>query len=199
MLEHFTSFIRNKKMKKKNLPKQVSYVTILETFRNEQDHRRLYYKCQCVCGKIITRRSDYLYYAYIENRTVSCGCLHPNKFTGSKSNGWEGYGQVSGHYIASLKTRAKNKHLEFNITPQYAWEVFQKQNGKCAISGIPLQLAESRRSNQTMTASIDRIDNSKGYVEGNIQWVYIKINYMRHSLSMEEFLELCSTVHNYNS
>lgn len=37
--------------------------------------------------------------------------------------------------------------------------------------------------------SLDRVDSSKGYIRGNIQWVTKRINWMKGDLSMEEFLE----------
>jgi len=47
------------------------------------------------------------------------------------------------------------------------------------------------------TASLDRIDSSKGYVRGNIQWVHIAINFMKHSLPEEEFIRWCCLVAQY--
>ena len=44
------------------------------------------------------------------------------------------------------------------------------------------------------TASFDRIDNSKGYEVGNIQWVHKEINMMRGTLSVDRFIELCEFV-----
>jgi len=44
------------------------------------------------------------------------------------------------------------------------------------------------------TASLDRIDSSKGYIEGNVQWVHRKINMMKQSYTQEEFIELCQAV-----
>ena len=44
------------------------------------------------------------------------------------------------------------------------------------------------------TASLDRIDNSKGYEVGNIQWVHKEINMMRGPLPIDRFIELCGFV-----
>ena len=46
-------------------------------------------------------------------------------------------------------------------------------------------------------ASIDRIDNSKGYVEGNVQWVTYQANVSKHVMSMNELYEFCKKVLNY--
>ncbi len=42
--------------------------------------------------------------------------------------------------------------------------------------------------------SLDRIDNLKGYIEGNVQWVHKRVNVMRNVLSIEEFLSWCEKI-----
>jgi hypothetical protein len=49
-----------------------------------------------------------------------------------------------------------------------------------------------------VTASLDRIDSSKGYVEGNVQWVHKRINIMKNDLSDSEFIEWCRVVSKNN-
>jgi hypothetical protein len=46
------------------------------------------------------------------------------------------------------------------------------------------------------TASLDRIDSNKDYVEGNIQWVHKHLNLMKNILSQEYFINLCNKVSN---
>jgi len=48
------------------------------------------------------------------------------------------------------------------------------------------------------TASVDRIDSSKGYVTGNIQIVHKTVNYMKHTLTQADFLFFCESI-TYNS
>lgn len=38
-------------------------------------------------------------------------------------------------------------------------------------------------------ASVDRIDNTKGYIEGNVQFVCLGFNYMRNSVTLEKAIE----------
>jgi hypothetical protein len=44
------------------------------------------------------------------------------------------------------------------------------------------------------TASLDRIDSSKGYIEGNLQWLHKRINIMKGNMSEKEFLDFCESV-----
>jgi len=47
-----------------------------------------------------------------------------------------------------------------------------------------------------INASLDRIDNSKGYIIDNVQFVHKDINIMRGTLSMERFTDLCNLISN---
>lgn len=67
--------------------------------------------------------------------------------------------------------------------------MFQKQNQICAITGDRIENIED--------ASLDRIDSSKGYIEGNVQWVTYRANVSKHTMSMNELYEFCKKVLNY--
>ena len=54
----------------------------------------------------------------------------------------------------------------------------------CPILGIPFILGE--KGNYEFTPSLDRIDNSKGYVKGNVQVITKKANSMKNSGTPEE-------------
>lgn len=54
-----------------------------------------------------------------------------------------------------------------------------------------MQMSKQREEG---TASLDRIDSSRGYVEGNVQWVHKDVNFMKQALSQERFVELCTLV-----
>lgn len=88
--------------------------------------------------------------------------------------------------------------MEFNISKEYAWNILLQQNFRCTLSGIKLKLtdsaAELKADKESITASIDRIDSSKGYVEGNIQWIHKKLNIMKLDMSQSEFINQCKAV-----
>lgn len=45
-----------------------------------------------------------------------------------------------------------------------------------------------------ISRSIDRIDSSVGYVEGNMQWVHKDVNRMKQEFSESYFIETCRLV-----
>ena len=108
------------------------------------------------------------------------------------------YKDIDGRYWANIQRAAKARKYDFEITLKYIWDLYLKQNKKCAISGLPIQFAYDGKKKQKRTASLDRIDNSKGYIKGNVQWVLYDINLMKHKLSMQELIQLCKVIADYN-
>src|SRR5436305_5698522 len=139
-----------------------NHLTLKEVIIDGKERKRRYWLCQCVCGNTVKRREDFL----LSGRAISCGCKHKYKTKKpSEFIQWSGYGDISGHYFSALKTGAKNRNIEFTITVQEIWELFLKQESKCALSKLPLQFSGQRRIKKGVeqTASLDRIDSSKGY------------------------------------
>lgn len=115
----------------------------------------------------------------------------------SKNANWKGCGEISGAYWYGVKFRAKRRRLDFKINIEYAWELFVKQKGRCAISGLPIKFWKKNSSNEDkkeQTASLDRIDSSKGYVNDNIQWIHKHVNTIKMDFTQQDFIELCKTI-----
>jgi len=147
--------------------------------------------CRCICGVEKEVATGVL----IAKRTVSCGCIKKRapKLTGANSPQFKGYGEIRAHFWHGWTTGAKKREIPFEVTMEYAWNLFVSQGGKCALSGLPLVFGSGSLHSNT-TASLDRLDNAKGYLEGNIQWVHKKVNIMRNALSIEEFVSLCQKI-----
>lgn len=99
---------------------------------------------------------------------------------------YKGYRLITGSKMTQYKDSARRRGLDFSVDAEYLWQVWEKQGGKCAYTGLTIQLNGD--------ASLDRIDSSLGYVHGNVHWVLWKINRMKLNLPHEEFIELCSLV-----
>ena len=108
---------------------------------------------------------------------------------------YKGIEDLSGRYLSSIKYNAFKRKLEYNIDITYIWDLFLYQNRKCALTGLPINF--HRFSSLLQTASLDRIDSSKGYIPGNVQWVHKDINYMKQSFTINKFFEYCRLVINY--
>lgn len=144
---------------------------------------RVYWECVCECGTINFVEASKL------SKIKSCGCLKNSK--GNQSHFWKGEGEISGHYFSNLKWCAKKRKIPFEITIKDIWNLFVKQNRKCAISGVKLNPPTYRPFG---TASLDRIDPRKGYNINNVQWVHKDINVMKWNFSQTDFLSWCRII-----
>lgn len=165
----------------------VGSLTVVEErslYRGRPDFVRL----RCVCGKDTFVLPGDL----ARGRRVSCGCSKTR--TGPLNKKWGGFGEISGQMWSHLQSHARNRRLSFEVSIEHAWKVFQAQSGCCALSGVSLKLTPRAAT----TASLDRIDSTKGYVEGNIQWVHKTLNRMKWDLTEAEFQDWCQKVVAYN-
>lgn len=99
--------------------------------------------------------------------------------------------------ISTLKGRAKKKKVDFNLDAVFIEELLNKQNYKCAITGVSIILRHSYQGTTIYdSASLDRIDSTKGYMKDNVQWVVLGINYMKMDYSENEVYELILRIKN---
>lgn len=147
------------------------------------------YKCRC--GNIFITRPDCVW----NGATTGCNNCK-NKLLGQKR--WKGTKDISGHYFCIIQNNAKKRNIEFNITLEYLQKLLEKQDYKCALTNLNIICSrcanKNRLSYQEQTASVDRIDSSKGYIEGNVQWVHKNINWMKQDYSNEDFINYCELV-----
>ena len=148
---------------------------------------RIYWRCQCDCGNTKCVAAKHL----VGGKIKSCGCKHHR--CGKTNPSWKGYEDISGKYWETLRRNASKRGLAFGISIEYAWQVFRRQDGKCALTGQPLQF-KSHSEISDGTASLDRIDSRKGYVKGNVQWVHKHVNTIKWDLPLDIFFKTCKMV-----
>ena len=105
-------------------------------------------------------------------------------------DGWTGHEEIAGAFWNRTQKGAKKRNISFDIKIEDAWDLFLKQDKKCALTGVELQMWVGYKENR-QTASIDRIDSTKGYTLDNIQWVHKRINIMKSNMTEDEFYEWC--------
>jgi len=74
------------------------------------------------------------------------------------------------------------------------WKLAVSQDKKCSLTGETLIFVSDQRYQKNSNASLDRIDSSKGYVSGNIQWVTKNANIAKQKMPQEEFVGVCRAV-----
>lgn len=84
-----------------------------------------------------------------------------------------------------------SRGYQWELTIEFVWEMYIKQDKKCSLSGLPIGWSET---GLTATTSIDRIDSSEGYLLENVQLVHKDINFMKQQFSQDYFIEVCKAV-----
>lgn len=115
-----------------------------------------------------------------------------------ENRGFRGYGRITGSYVCNIRGSAKTRHIEAPLLDgsidnlRYLDSLVTQS---CPFSGLPLTFRKFALD-RSATASLDRIDSSKGYIRGNVRWVHKDINSMKWWLTDEEFFSFVIDIDN---
>lgn len=139
------------------------------------------------CGaKQTYKRKDH-YKSAVTGKWLCNSCAnHNNNFAGR-------YKEIPITWFNMKMKSGKSRGYQWDLTIEFLWDMYVNQEGKCALSGLPIGWA---KKGLTATASIDRIDSSEGYLIENVQLVHKDVNFMKQQFSQEYFIELCKQVAN---
>ena len=97
--------------------------------------------------------------------------------------------------LKNSKKRAKKYNMAFDIDREYLEKLWKKQRGLCSVSGVKLQvISGSREEKNPYIASLDRINNEKGYVKGNVRFVCHWINNAKSTFDNKVLYEFVSAI-----
>lgn len=97
-----------------------------------------------------------------------------------------------------LKHRSLQKKMDFNLTPEYIKSILVVS---CPILNIPIKVNLNNKGSRVRrdSISIDRIDNTKGYIIGNVRVVSSLANRMKSDATPQEMITFAKWVLNtYN-
>lgn len=166
----------------------------------KNDNGLICFLCDCDCGKKDLLKSCCI---LVRGGSKSCGCEKSQyqKTSGQNSVRYKGYKDIPSQYFTMLKSSAKIRNLCFNITIEYIWDLYLHQDKKCKYTQLELTFPVGKgrtTSYSNYTASLDRIDNNKGYEIGNVQWVHKDVNLIKQRYTEEFFLYICNLIAKYN-
>ena len=103
--------------------------------------------------------------------------------------------------MRDIVSRTKSKRVrhttEIDFDIDFLKKLWDKQEGKCNISGIPMTHILHNGA-MYENVSIDRIDSLKGYTKDNIQLVCCIINKMKLDMSSQKLIDYCSKIIKHN-
>jgi len=109
-------------------------------------------------------------------------------------------------FLRSNLTRAANRgeaSQQIKVDLDYVYHVGAGQDFLCALTGVELEFTRGGQKwlgkwCNPNSCTIDRIDSSKGYVQGNIQLITWKANCLKQHLDNQEFIDFCKDVADWN-
>ena len=86
---------------------------------------------------------------------------------------------------------------QIDVTIEDLKLIWENQRGICPYLGIELHLNSygKIKKDPIISASLDRIDSSKGYVRGNLQWISRAMNYLKNDMSEQQVLEIMDLIY----
>ena len=104
------------------------------------------------------------------------------------------YAKVNGdvtYYLkklhSSLGHNRKKQGYDWKVTVDDFVEIYEKQDGRCALSGVVLTHYRDGGGAKSFNCSIDRISPQLGYIKKNIQIVAYSVNMMKGTMDEYEF------------
>jgi len=91
----------------------------------------------------------------------------------------------------NCKNSARTKGLQYDLSPDFLLELLEKQNWRCPMTRVYYEFDRNRNPAQP---SVDRIDNTKGYVPGNVQMVSLFYNTARNIWAHDELVEMAQAL-----
>lgn len=131
-----------------------------------------------ICSKCNCEKSEEEFYKSVRFRKNAwCKkCFDKN----NKKNYSKNYIQVA---LRRARNGAKLKNLEFNLTED---DIIVPET--CPVLGIPL--IANGGLNAYTNPSLDRIDNSLGYIKGNVIVISDRANRLKKDATIEELMKL---------
>jgi hypothetical protein len=156
--------------------------------RVPNNNKRVMWKCKCDCGNITIVDGAHLK----DGHTKSCGCL--NRDIISRPFGEAAFNQI----IYTYKKMAEKTGREFSLSEDEFRELILADCFYCGKKPSLQYHHGKRRVNGSLIYNgIDRIDNSKGYVQGNVRTCCRQCNIAKHHYTEEEFKMLITAIYKH--
>lgn len=165
------------------LGKRFGRLLVLSDSKTRNDHREVIWECLCDCGKRVTRTTSTL----IAKKSYSCGCSKKRSPEQIKKQSLR---QIKpdttlNMMLCSYRTMAPKRGIEFSLSKESFFALVVRD---CFYCGAEPSMLKKSRYASCLVNGVDRLDNKKGYIEGNCVPCCTTCNYMKRALSFDQFL-----------
>lgn len=99
--------------------------------------------------------------------------------------------------LKNARYRAARRRVPCELSLGMIYRMLIAQQMRCAVSGLPFDTgfnAARQHSRNPYSPSIDRLNNAKGYVPGNIRVVLTVVNYGINEWGLDAYVRVCRAV-----
>lgn len=89
--------------------------------------------------------------------------------------------------LRGIEKSKKRTNKGFELTLEFLLDLWSKQGGMCALTGIQMTHTKGKGTHYFSNLSVDRIDSNLGYIKNNVQLVCMWSNGAKGTFTMEEF------------
>lgn len=166
-------------------------LAVISKTDKKDSNRGSIWKCLCSCGNTREASRHSLVFGHVK----SCGCLQKQLLKEGLFKKPDGQAAIH-ELFKTYETSAKLRNIEFCLSEEFLYGLSQQ---KCAYCGVlPYRKTRQRKATRTciLYNGVDRVDNTKGYVENNCVPCCKVCNIAKNDLSVEEFTKWVSNIHN---
>lgn len=100
---------------------------------------------------------------------------------------------IKGHVDNTFRQLSRRCDV-IDVDVPYLIDLYVTQNGKCAVTGILMNLEKGRGKGTSDSPGLDRIDPDAGYTKGNVRWVLAAVNRFKGRMTDKEMKELAQAI-----
>lgn len=164
--------------------KVFSRLTVIERTTEKSKFGSLLWLCKCECGNTVKVTHG----ALTQGNNRSCGCLRKENQLAVVSGPRLPKGEAASRAILrAYRHRAEQRGLTFELSAEHFFELTQQP---CSYCGTELSNTHTEHTSYGIFRynGIDRVDNSVGYVTGNVVPCCNICNLLKRDLSVGQFL-----------
>lgn len=144
-----------------------------------------------VCGKAFFPKGGY-------HKFCSGPCKGKWKYLSGEMTTERQYQYISGNWRRYFNRLCCRSQGRASLVVEDLISLLEKQNGRCALTGIELTCTLEKGIKFKTNASLDRIEAGGPYIKENIQLVCSAVNCLRLDMNVQEFIWWCKKVSEFN-
>jgi hypothetical protein len=151
-----------------------------------ESHKARRWKLLCHCGKEASLKPSEV----VKGKWTTCGCRLKHLIGGDSSMSTF-IKKLITNYTKSSRVRC----LKWELGDPLALELFYSPCHFCGDAPSRILKSSRGRLAPKMVSGIDRMNNSEGYVIGNVLACCVRCNYAKHDMGYEDYVKLIAKTH----